>query len=94
MPHCASEICIKKAQFNQRLGFEPSTLCCRLCASFAISQTEQQRSIHRMQTRTPLLGFLPICNGPQRRHPRLRAVLAAALPLELQDFRGGVGLDN
>jgi hypothetical protein len=57
-------------------------------------KTEQQGSPHRMQTRTPPPGFLPICSGPQRRHSRLRAVLGAALPLEHQDFRGEAGLDS
>jgi len=47
-----------------------------------------------MQTRTPPPGLLPIYSAPQRRHLRSPAVLAVALSLELQDFRGEGGLDS
>ena len=67
----------------------------RLYAIFRnLSRPEQQRSVHRMQTRSPPPGSLPIYSGPQRLHPRLPAVLAAALPRELEDFRDEAGLDS
>jgi hypothetical protein len=47
-----------------------------------------------MQTRTPPPGFLTIYSSSQRWHPRLPAVLAAALPLELQDYRREAGLNS